>query len=107
MLAGGDAQTGLNAAGGSMTLNEQGQHLAFKRQAERGSEWRGEKGLGQRLGGALSAGVECLTRDAKLLAEGGDRAIVASMGNHVANGLEALCRADMMSLNHSVPLKGW
>ena len=107
MAAGGDVQTGLNTADGGVALNEQGQHLTVEqRRAEEGRRW-GQEGLLQSLEAMLSPGVEGLTRDAEVTAEVGEAAIVTSVRDHLADGLDALCRADIMSLNHRVPLKGW
>ena len=107
MSAGGNAQTGLNTADGGVALDQQGQHLTVEqRRAEEGRRC-GQERLVQGLEAVLNPGVEGLARDAKLAAEERDAAIVTSVSDHVADGLDALCRADIMALNHRVPLKGW
>jgi 6-phosphogluconolactonase (cycloisomerase 2 family) len=106
VLAGGGAQTGLNAADSSVALDQEGQDMTVEGGRDGGSRWQREEGSLQGLGAALHPGIERLARNAEVAAEVGDEAIVAGMGNHVADDLSALSGSAIMALNHSVPLKG-
>ena len=107
MLAGGRLQTGLNAADTGVALDQQGQDLPFERRRDEGSGRRREEGGFHGLPATLHPGIERLTRNSQVAAEVRDEAIVASVGDHLANGLGALSRSAIMALNHCVPLKGW
>ena len=97
----------MNAAGGGMALDEQGQHLTVEQRRKGEGRRRRQEGLLQGLEAVLSPGVEGLAGDAKLAAAERDEAIVASVSDHLADSVKALCRADIMSVNHRVPLRGW
>jgi hypothetical protein len=106
VLAGGGAQTGLDAAHTGVALDEQGQNLPFKRGRDTGSGRRRKEGGFHGLPAALHPGIERLARNAQVAAEVCHEAIVASMGDHLADDLGALSRSAIMALNHRVPLKG-
>jgi hypothetical protein len=90
-----------------MALDQQGQDCPFARWGDGGGRWDGQEGLLKRLASTLHPGVERLARDAQLTAELGDDAIVAGMGDHLADNLNALGGRAIMALDHCVPLKGW
>jgi len=71
-----------------------------------GSGGRREESRFDSLPAALHPAIERLTRNAQVATELGHNAIVAGMGDHLADDLGALSGSGIMSLNHRVPLKG-
>ncbi len=107
VLTGGRSQTGLNPPHTGVTLDQQGQDLTLEGRRDGGSSRQRKEGGFHGLPAALHPGIERLTRNSQVAAEVRDDAIVASMGDHLADGLGTLRGRAIMALNHCVPLKGW
>ena len=89
-----------------MAFDQQGQDLTVERRRDGGSSRQREEGGFDGLPAALHPGIEGLARNTQVAAEVGDEAIVAGMGDHLADDLGALSGSAIMPLNHCVPLKG-
>jgi hypothetical protein len=106
-LAGRRPQTGLNAARAGVALDQQGQDRPFERWRHGRCRRDRLEGLDQGLAPALDPGVEGLARDAEVTTELRDDAIVACLGDHLADDLSALLGCASMPLNHRVPPERW
>jgi hypothetical protein len=104
---GQSGETGLDAAGGSMSFDPEGQDLSLHDGRDSRGRWKWRKDLEQSVVGLMAPGVESGAGDTNGATEGSDDTILTSVGEKIAGALHALSGRARMRQTHVVLPGSW